>query len=173
MVTRSVREDVWLFGDRYSSITTDVGKTNDWIQSEVYYDAFGNRESRTTQYDDGRVTYQTYEAGVLTQEITEDAPFSFGDGSYDWSAQGTLYENGERILTGISYDTGDMEITEYEGDRISHLHERDGDFSEEWLGRTTTYNLDGSTTVELYYSEYDMPAVWDFDISQGQNDAII
>lgn len=169
----STREDSFQFGQKVSSIAIDVEDNTDWIQSETYYDAFGSRETRTTQYDDGRVTYQTYAFGQLASSITEDAPFDFGNGAYDWASRGTIYENGERVLSGTTYDNGDGVLKEFAGDMLTFLHERDGDGSEAWLGRTTTYDLDGSSTVEYFYAEDEMPEVWNTPLSGGQTDSII
>ena len=86
-----------------------------------------------------------------------------GNGVYDWDMLFYRYDaDGKVDFRGTVYDDGDMVGLFYEGGALVSRREYDGDGSETWAGRETTYAADGSVVSDVYYeTEADLP--YDFN----------
>ena len=141
----------------------------DWTSIETSYDQNGIIESQHTLYDDARLQIDLYVDGVLTTTTVEDK-FLFDGGNYDWDEQLFVYNSdGELALSETTYDDGDAVQEIYTDDLLVARSEFDGDNSESWVGRTTTYNEDGRVASTTAYNTYsDLPA--DFFVNPTEDD---
>ena len=129
-----------------------------WTAINISYDETGKIAAKHTIYDDGRVKTDSYEDGVRTSSTIEDR-FLFNGGNYDWDQQQFVYaEDGSVASREISYDNGDAVQSVYDNGLRIERSEFDGDGSEAWLGRTTSYNADGSVaSTQTYASQSELP----------------
>jgi hypothetical protein len=129
-----------------------------WTAINISYDETGKIAQKSTIFDDGRVREESFENGVRTETTIEDR-FLFNGGNYSWDQQHFVYaEDGSVASREISYDNGDARLTTYEDGLLSQRSDFDGDGSHDWLGRTITYNDDGSVlSVQTYDTASELP----------------
>jgi len=129
-----------------------------WTAINISYDQNGKIAEKSTIYDDGRVRQDRYEDGVRTETTIEDR-FLFNGGNYDWDTQHLEFAaDGSIVSRDVSYDDGDAVQTIYEDGVLVARSEFDGDGSEAWLGRMTTFDEEGAVVSrQTYASQSELP----------------
>ena len=129
-----------------------------WTAMNMYYDENGALAHKFTVYDDGRVRQDDYIDGVRHTSIIEDK-YIFNGGNYNWDTQHFVYDDSGSVAERqVTYDDGDEMLQTYVDGNLIQKSEYDGDNSEAWLGRVTTYNDDGSVaSTETYNDTFELP----------------
>lgn len=163
------REDFYTNGQRASAVLLDNpdsgdGGTQNWSRQENTYDINGDLALRVTDYDNGRIREETYEAGQRASVYWQDNPTSNDGGVYSWAATFRSFDTNGDVETDVMiFDNGDGEAEYFEDGELTQLLEYDGNESDPWLGRRTTYDDAGDVAlVELWQTELELPAEFDF-----------
>lgn len=138
-----------------------------WLGIVTEYDLNGVISLRQTYFDNGVAKYEEFAGGVRSAMLQLDnieGPVADpeGAGVKLWTAIASEFdETGALETRQIEYDSGDVKYLEFEdGNQITNAR-YDGDDSEEWLARISTYETDGTLlTDEFYFAEEDIPALY-------------
>lgn len=129
-------------------------QARDWVRVDTYYDEGGTIDYRVTDFDDGRLKTEVFENGILDSVVIDDL-----GNAEEWSTMAFVYGvDGQLAGQGTAYDDGDWVFNEYTSGVQVARHEYDGDDDLPWVGKTTTYNEDGTTDEFFYMTEEELPA---------------
>lgn len=156
----TTREDNFEDGVRATSIQRDESDGGDavsWSQIFTSYDESGRVSDRVVNNDNGIERHDRYDDGQLERSIKIDN--SEGGEARTWDSIATHYDdNGDVEFVDMIDDNYDQFLFAYSEGELEHKIERDGNESEDWQFRVSTYEGgEIPVSVEIYYSFGDLP----------------
>lgn len=140
-----------------SVVMSDDSDVKGWTSIDKQYDAGGALDLATVVLDNGRTVVTDYDAGVkLSTTVSDtgvDVPTDSITGAFNWDTIDIVYHaDGKTVASrDVVYDSGDEVLFLFDDtglvtDRVQF----DGDSSNNWEYRVTTFDAVGTATVTLH-----------------------